>query len=89
MVRVLIVGRHWILLLLIGMRSLSGGLWQKSNRGGTPDPLGVHPTSISYVYKVFQHLDMLWMGVWVHPFTGVPVQVGVEDFVNWAIAEPK
>jgi hypothetical protein len=22
----------------------------------------VHPTSISYVYKVIQHLDMLWMG---------------------------
>jgi hypothetical protein len=22
----------------------------------------VHPTSISYVYKVFQHIAMLWMG---------------------------
>jgi len=27
-----------------------------------PNPREVHPTSISYVYKVFQHLDMLWMG---------------------------
>ncbi len=24
--------------------------------------LGVHPTSMLYVYRVFYHLDMLWMG---------------------------
>ena len=35
-----------------------------------------HPLSISYVYKVFQHLDMLWMGIWVRPYTVMPVQVG-------------
>ncbi len=33
MIRVLIVGHHRILLLLIGMCGMSGGLWQKSNRG--------------------------------------------------------
>jgi hypothetical protein len=32
-----------------------------------PNLLGVHPTSILYVYKVFQHLDMLWMGMCVRP----------------------
>jgi len=42
-----------------------------------PNPLGVHPTSMSYVYKVFQHLDMLWMGIWVYHYTVTPVQVGV------------
>jgi hypothetical protein len=34
--------------------------------------LGVHPPSMSYVYKVFQHVDMLWtlwMGIWVRPYT--------------------
>ena len=31
------------------------------------NPLGVHPTSISNVYKVFQLLDMLWMGIWMCP----------------------
>jgi hypothetical protein len=41
-----------------------------------PNPLEVHPTSILYVYKVFQHLDMLWMGICVRPYTGMPVQVG-------------
>jgi hypothetical protein len=40
------------------------------------NPLEVHPTSILYVYKVFQHLDMLWMGICVRPYTGMPVQVG-------------
>jgi hypothetical protein len=39
-----------------------------------PNLLGVHPTSMSYVYKVFQQLDMLWMGIWVHPYTVTPVQ---------------
>ena len=40
-----------------------------------PNPLGVHPTGISYVYKVFQHLDTPWMGIWVCPYTVMPVQV--------------
>ena len=35
-----------------------------------PNPLGVHPTSMSYVYKVIQHLDIPWMGIWVYPYTG-------------------
>ena len=39
-----------------------------------PNPLGVHPTSMSYVYTVFQHLDMPWMGIWVYPYTVTPVQ---------------
>ncbi len=47
-----------------------------------PNPHGVHPmTSMSYVYKVVQHLDMLWMGTWVppsHPYTVTPVQVGID-----------
>jgi len=41
-----------------------------------PNPLGVHPISMSYIYKVFQHLDMPWMGIWVCPYTVTPVQVG-------------
>jgi hypothetical protein len=41
-----------------------------------PNLLAVHPTSILYVYKVFQHLDMLWMVICVRPYTVLPVQVG-------------
>ncbi len=46
-----------------------------------PNLLGVHPTPMSYVYKVFQHLDMLWMGIWVNPYSVMPVQVRV-DFLK-------
>ena len=34
----------------------------------------LHPTSKPYVYTVFQHLDMMWMGIWVYPYTVTPVQ---------------
>jgi len=34
------------------------------------NPHRLHPTSKSYVvYKVFQHLAKLWMGIWVRPYT--------------------
>ncbi len=37
----------------------------------------LHPTYQLDVYKVFEHLNMLWMGIWVHPYTvKIPVQVG-------------
>jgi hypothetical protein len=43
-----------------------------------PNPLGVHPTSMSYVYKVFQHIDMLWMDISVYPYTVTSVRSGVD-----------
>jgi len=39
------------------------------------NPHEVHLTSISNVYKAFHHLDMLWMGTWVYPYTVTPGQV--------------
>jgi hypothetical protein len=53
-----------------------------------PNPLGVIPTSMSYVYTVFQHLDLPWMGIWVYLYTVTPVEVG-EILENWVMAEPK
>ena len=41
-----------------------------------PNPLGVHPISMSYVYKLFKHLARLWMGIWVRPYNVMPVEVG-------------
>jgi len=29
--------------------------------------LGVLHKSILYIYKVFQHLDKLWIDIWIHP----------------------
>jgi hypothetical protein len=31
---------------------------------------------MAYVYKVFQHLDTLWMGIWGHPYTVLPTLLG-------------
>ena len=33
--------------------------------------LTLHPTSILYIPIVFQILYVLWMGIWVHPYTNI------------------
>jgi hypothetical protein len=33
------------------------------------DPRWLHPTSILDVNKVFEHNHLLWIGIWVHPYT--------------------
>jgi hypothetical protein len=43
----------------------------------------LHLTSILYIHKVFEHLDMLWMGVWVHPYADTSVQGGGRFLENW------
>jgi hypothetical protein len=30
------------------------------------EPFKLHPTSMSYLYKVFEHLQLLGMGIWMH-----------------------
>jgi hypothetical protein len=30
---------------------------------------------------------MLWMGIWVHPYTVTPVRVGVNFRENWGMAK--
>ena len=30
------------------------------------EPFRLHPTSMSYIYQVFEHLKQLWMGIWQH-----------------------
>ena len=54
-----------------------------------PNPLGVHPTSILYVYTVFWHLDMLWMDMCVRPYTVALVPSGVGFWENQGMVEPK
>ncbi len=41
--------------------------------------------SILNVYEVFEPLHVLWMGIWVHPYTVTPVQVGAQFQIleNW------
>ena len=35
----------------------------------------LHPTSMSYIYKVFEHLKQLWMGIWQHTHTVTTTEV--------------
>jgi hypothetical protein len=37
------------------------------------------PTSILDIYKVFEHFDMLSMGIWYQPYTVLPTSLG-SDF---------
>jgi hypothetical protein len=38
-------------------------------------PFKLHPTSMSYIYKVFEHLKQLWMGIWQHTHTVTTTEV--------------
>jgi len=33
------------------------------------EPFKLHPTSMSYIHHVFEHLQQLWMGIWMHTHT--------------------
>ena len=52
-------------------------------------PRRLHPTFISYIYNVFEYLDMLWMDMWVHPYTDMPLKVGVDFWEIGGMAESK
>ncbi len=49
----------------------------------------LHPTSILDVHKVIEHLHMLWMGIWVRPYTVIPVPVGVKFWKFGCKVKPK
>ena len=42
-----------------------------------PNPQRLHPPTILDVYKVFEQLEMLWMGIWVRTYAVLHVLVGV------------
>jgi len=39
------------------------------------EPFKLHPTSMSYIYKMFEHLKQLWMGIWQHTHTVTTTEV--------------
>ena len=45
---------------------------------GALNHLTLYLTSILDVYKVFKHLHMMWMGVWVQPYIIKHMQVGAK-----------
>ncbi len=42
-------------------------------------PLKLPPSSILDIYKVFEHIDMLSMGIQLQPYTVIPTLLG-SDF---------
>jgi hypothetical protein len=51
------------------------------------------PSHFNIRWIVFLHLDMLGMGIWVHPFTVTLVQVGRQGIEwimgKWGMGEPE
>ena len=43
--------------------------------GEAKNPFRLDKTSILYIYKVFKHLLMQWMAIWVHPYFIKPMEV--------------
>ena len=39
------------------------------------EPFKLHPTSMSYIYLVFEHLKQLLMGIWQHSHTIITTEV--------------
>jgi hypothetical protein len=39
------------------------------------EPFKLYPTSMSYIYKVFEHLKQLWIGIWQHTHTVTTTEV--------------
>ena len=73
-----------------------GGFWGRPEHGWCCNVIveidrgfRLHPTSILDVWNVFWHLDMLCRGIWEHPYTVTPVQVGGGFSGFWDRPEPK
>ena len=49
----------------------------------------LHHTSIIHVYEVFEHLHMLWKGIWVNPYIEIMVEGGGQILENWGQVELK
>jgi hypothetical protein len=39
------------------------------------EPFRLHPPSMSFTYKVFEHLEQLWMSIWQHTHTVTTTEV--------------
>jgi hypothetical protein len=44
---------------------------------GPPTPCKTLSHINMCIYKVFLHLGMLWMGIWVHPWANIAPKVGI------------
>ena len=63
-----------------GMMVQGGDKFGKLGSGGAKMTLWcpLHRTSTIHAYEVFEHLYMLWKGIWVHPYTVITVEGGAK-----------
>jgi hypothetical protein len=61
-------------------------VWTRSHYAITEavEPFKLHSTSMSYIYKVFEHLKQLWMGIWwhIHSVTTAEVSPDLGEFAE-------
>jgi hypothetical protein len=52
-------------------------VWKRSHYAivEAVEPFKLHPTSMSYIYKVFEHLKQLWIEIWQHTHTITTTEV--------------
>jgi hypothetical protein len=52
-------------------------VWKRSHYAiiEAVEPFKLHPISMSFIYKVFDHLNQLWMGIWQHTHTITTTEV--------------
>ena len=50
----------------------------------TVEPFKLHPISMSYIYKVFEHLEQVWMGIrqQIHTITTTDVSSDLGEFTE-------
>ena len=56
-------------------RRCGGGAQRDGGSAVAVEPFKLHSTSMSYIYKVFEHLEQLWMGIWQHTHTVTTTEV--------------
>jgi hypothetical protein len=47
------------------------------------------PISILNIYKVFEHIDMLSIGIWLQPYTVIPTLLGSDFWGSGSLVESK
>jgi hypothetical protein len=68
------------------LKSLMMSVWKWSHYAivEAVEPFKLHPTSMAYIYKVFEHLTQLWMGIWQHIHSVTTTEVSPD---LWKISE--
>ena len=62
---------------IIGKMGMADSVWCCGVMVEAANPQRLHPNFILDVYKVFEQLEMPWVGIWVHPHAVLHVLMGV------------